>query len=122
MRSIRWEKTKKQAHADGDALEDDHPRQGVAGVGFASAPASQRQRAERDRYQADPEPLTTAQLEAEEALGEHRQEDQASREYRLADRDRGERERGHVQRERHRRHRPADAPPRAQMRPTPTAS
>ena len=50
-----------------------------------SAPAGQGQRAERDRYQADADPLATAQFEAEEALGEHHQEDKASGEHRLAD-------------------------------------
>jgi hypothetical protein len=52
------------------------------------------------RRQADPGPLATAELEAEEALGEHRQEDEASREHRLADRDRGKGERRAVQGER----------------------
>ena len=101
----------KQADADSDRFEDDHPGEGVARLGSSFAPASQRQQGERDRHQADPDPLATPQLEAEEALGEHRQEDEASGEHRLADRDRGKRERGHVQRERYRRHAPADAPP-----------
>ena len=61
--------------------------------------------------EADPGPLAAAELEAEEAFGEHRQEDETSREHRLADRDRGKGERGHVQGERHRRDGPADAPP-----------
>jgi hypothetical protein len=100
-----------QADPDSDALEDDHAPEGVAGFGSFSAPAGHRQQAERGRHHADPDPLATVQLEAEEALGEHRKEDQASREHRLADRERGERERGHVQRERHGRHAPADAPP-----------
>ena len=77
----------------------------------ASAAARQRQQDERDRHQGDPDPLATPQLEAEEALGEHREEDQTSGEHRLSDRDRGEAERGDVQRERHRGHAPADAPP-----------
>jgi hypothetical protein len=102
----------KQAQADGDGLKDDHPRQGVVGVGSpASAAARQGQQNERDRHQADPDPLATPQFKAEEALGEHREEDQTSREHRLSDRDRGEAERGNVQRERHRCHAPADAPP-----------
>ena len=101
-----------QADAYSDALEDDHPREGVAGArSVSSAPACQRQQAERDRHQADPDPLATAQLEAEEALGEHREEDEPAREHRLPDRDRGERERCHVQGEGHRRHAPSDAPP-----------
>jgi hypothetical protein len=37
-------------------------------------------------------PLRCTWPRAEETLGEHRQEDEASREHRLADRDRGERE------------------------------
>jgi hypothetical protein len=62
-------------------------------------------------FEADPDPLATAELEAEEALGEHRQEDEAAREHRLADRDRGKGERDDVQGERRSRHAPADAPP-----------
>ena len=58
-----------------------------------------------------PDPLAPAQLEAEEALGQHGQEHQAAGKHGLADRDRGQRQCGHVEGERHRRHAPADAPP-----------
>jgi hypothetical protein len=92
--------------------KDDHPRQRVARVRFFAAPSTgQRQQRERDRHDTDPDPLATAQLHPEEAVCEHRQEDQASREHRLTDRDRCERQRGHVQRERHHGNAPADAPP-----------
>ncbi len=78
-------KNQQKAEADSDALEDDHPRQGVLGLRVSFASAGQRQQTKRDRYQADPDPLATAQFEAEEALGEHRQKDEASREHRLTD-------------------------------------
>ena len=80
-------------------------------LGSFSAPPGHRQQRQRDRHHADPDPLASPQLEAEETLGEHGEEDEAASEHRLADRDRGEGEGGHVQRERHRRDAPADAPP-----------
>jgi hypothetical protein len=95
-----------------DALDDDHPRERVVGVrSAASAAAGQCQQRERDRHQADPDPLAPAEFEAEEALGEHGEKDETSRQYRLADREWSEAECGNVQRERHRRDAPADAPP-----------
>jgi alanine dehydrogenase len=42
-------------------------------MGSSSAASGQRQQRQRDRDEADPGPLATAELEAEEALGEHRQ-------------------------------------------------
>ena len=110
MRSTRCEQTSRIPRRP-RSLEDDHARERVTGVGLSSAPSGQRQQGERDRDEADPGPLAAAEIEAEEALGEHREEDEASREHRLADRDRGKRERGDVQGERHRRDGPANAPP-----------
>jgi hypothetical protein len=101
----------KQADTDGDGLKDDHPREGVARVGASSAPAGHREQDERDRDQTDPDPLAATQLEAEEPLGEHRQKHETSRQHGLTDRDRSQAQRGNVQRERHRRHAPPDAPP-----------
>jgi hypothetical protein len=75
-------------------------------VGFTSARSGHCQQGESHGHQADPGSLALAELEAEEALGEHRQEDESAREHRLADRDRGRRERGHVQDERPHRHAP----------------
>ena len=108
---MRWESTSQQPDADRNCLEDDHSGKRVVGVGSSSAPAGQREDAQRGSHHADPDPLASSQLEAEEALGEHRQKDKASGEHRLADRDRGKRERRDVQRKRSRRHHPADAPP-----------
>ena len=55
---------------------------------WALPPAGQREQTRGDRHQDDPDPLATAKIEPEEALGEHREEDEAARQHRLADRDR----------------------------------
>jgi len=102
----------REAQPDGDRLEDDQPPRGVLGASSSPSRASgERHQAQRDRHQADPDPLATFQREPEEALGQHGEKDESSREHRLADRERGKGERRDVQRKRHHRHTPADRPP-----------
>src|SRR5215216_3278536 len=64
-----------------------------------------------DGDQRDTDPLASAELEAEEALGEHGEYDETAGDHGLSQRQRRERERPHVERPTHHRDRPADRPP-----------
>ena len=77
-------------------------------VAPAAGQPDDHQPGSRDRH-ADP--LPPPETKAEEALGEHREEDEPAGEHRLHDRQRREREGTHVQPPREDRHDPADQEP-----------
>ena len=77
-------------------------------VGAAAGQPDDHQPGRGDR---DADPLSPSEVKAEEALGEHGEEDEPAGEDRLHDRQRRERERADVQTPGHDRHDPADQEP-----------
>ena len=92
------------------ALDGDQRRQ-RGPLGVVGAAAGQSDDHQPGRGDRDADPLSSSELKAEEALGEHREEDEPARQDRLHDRQRGERERADVQTPGHDRHDPADQEP-----------
>ena len=91
-------------------LHGDQRRQRRA-LRVVRAPAGQPDDHESGRGDRDADPLSPSEAEAEEALGEHGEEDEPAGEDCLHDRQWGKRERAEVKTPGHDRHHPADQEP-----------
>ncbi len=95
VRVVRTEPRREdEQHADGEqsGLEGDHAAERVAGVRAGAGGEGDGQQREAERGEPDADPLAAADVGAEPAVGDDREEDEPAREDGLDERERRERE------------------------------